>query len=160
MRAYKVLMVILIVALLVGMSLGCGKKKGPDIGQGAEEEIAEMPEGEGMPPGEAEEGPPMPGGEEGPPMPMMEETGPMGGGDLVQEAMAAKRDGRLEQAVVKFEAALLEEPDNEDAHWGLAWTLADQKKNAEAVAEFEKVLELTEDPMRRSEAEAAIERLQ
>ncbi len=160
MRAYKVLMVILVVALLVGMSVGCGKKTGPDIGKGTEEEIAEVPEGEGMPPGEAGEGPPMPGGEEGPPMPMMEETGPMGGGDLVQEALAAKRDGRLEQAVVKFEAALLEEPDNEDAHWGLAWTLADQKKNAEAVAEFEKVLELTEDPMRRSDAEAAIERLQ
>ncbi len=155
MRAYRVLMVILVVALLLGISLGCGEKKVPDTGQMPEEEIAELPEeGEAMPPGEEEELPPMPGEQEGHPMSMA------GTADLVAEAMAAKRTGRLEQAELKFQAALLEEPDSEDAHWGLAWTLADLQRKAEAIAEFEKVLELTEDPMRRSEAEAAIERLQ
>ncbi len=168
MRAYKVLMVVLIVALLLGMSLGCGKKKVPDTGkagpEGAEPKGGEMvPGGGGGPPmpGEArpgpEAGPPMPGGPgagAGPPMPMMS-----GAADLVEEGMAEKRAGRFERAVLKFEAALLEDLDNEDAHWGLAWTLADQGKKSQAVAEFEKLLDLTQDPDRVSEAEAAIGRL-
>ena len=154
MRAYRVLMVILVVALLLGISLGCGKKKVPDTGKMVEEEIAEVPKGEPMPPGEEQELPPMPGEQEGPPMPIA------GTADLVAEAMAAKRAGRLEQAELKFQAALMEEPDSEDAHWGLAWTLADLQRKAEAIAEFEKVLELTADPERQSEAQAAIERLQ
>ena len=154
MRAYRMLVVILVVSLLLGMSLGCGKKKVADTGKKVAEKIAEVPGGEVMPLGEEEELPPMPGGQEGPPMPMA------GTADLVAEAMAAKHAGRLERAGLKFQAALLEEPDNEDAHWGLAWTLADLRRKAEAIAEFEKVLELTEDPMRQSEAEAAIARLQ
>ncbi len=155
MRAYRVLMVMLVVALLLGISLGCGEKKVPDTGQRPEGEIAEVPEeGEAMFPGGEEELPPMPGEEEGLPLPMA------GTADLVAEAMAAKRAGRLEQAELKFQAALLEEPDSEDAHWGLAWTLADLRRKAEAIREFEKVLELTADPERQSEAEAAIARLQ
>ena len=169
MRAYKVLMVILIVALLLGMSLGCGKKKVPDTGkageEGAEPRAEEMVPGGGGPPmpGGPGAGPPMPGGPgAGRPMPgMREEAGPVSAAaDLVEEAMAEKRAGRMAQAVSKFKKALLEDPDNEDAHWGLAWTLADQQKNSQAIAEFEKVLELTQDPIRESDAEAAIERLQ
>ena len=46
------------------------------------------------------------------------------------------------------------------AQYALAWTLAAAEKKSEATAEFEKVLELTTDARRTSEAKAAIQRLQ
>lgn len=81
-------------------------------------------------------------------------------GDLVAQGLAAKKAGQLEKAVGKLKAALAREPDNADAHWGLAWVLADQQKKQEAITHFKQVVELADDPQRKSDAQAAIERLQ
>ncbi len=80
--------------------------------------------------------------------------------ELVEQGIEDKNAGRLEDAEMKLHAAVLEEEGNEDAHWALAWTLAAAEKKSEAIAEFEKVLELTADAKRTSEARAAIRRLQ
>ena len=80
--------------------------------------------------------------------------------ELVEQGIEDKNAGRLEDAEMKLLAAVLEEAGNEDAHWALAWTLAAAEKKSEAIAEFEKVLELTADAKRTSEAKAAIQRLQ
>jgi len=101
-------------------------------------------------------GPGMPGAG-----PAAEPTGPAVTVDeLVEQGIEDKDAGRLEDAEMKLRAAVLEEDGNEDAHWALAWTLAAAKKKSEAIAEFEKVLELTSDANRTSEAKAAIQRLQ
>ena len=80
--------------------------------------------------------------------------------ELVEQGIEDKNAGRLEDAEMKLRAAVLEEEGNEDAHWALAWTLAAAEKKSDAIAEFEKVLELTADAKRTSEARAAIRRLQ
>jgi hypothetical protein len=79
---------------------------------------------------------------------------------LVKEGLAAKKAGQLDKAVSNLEAAIAQEPDNVDAHWGLAWVLADQDKNQEAISHFKKVVELTDNPQKKADAQAAIERLQ
>jgi len=85
----------------------------------------------------------MPGPGAGPPA---ASTGPAVTVDeLVQQGIEDKNAGRLDDAEMKLRAAVLEEPNNEDAHWALAWTLAQAKKKAEAITEFNKVLELTTD---------------
>jgi len=80
--------------------------------------------------------------------------------ELVAQGIEDKNAGRLEDAEMKLRAAVLEEEDNEDAHWALAWTLAAAEKKSEAIKEFNKVLELTSDAKRTSESKAAIQRLQ
>lgn len=93
---------------------------------------------------------------------MGEGTGPMITADadsLVAEGMAAKRAGKLDEAVSKFQQALDQDPNSVDAHWGIAWALASQKKNQEAIAHFEQVLQLTDDPDKTREAKAAVDRL-
>jgi len=79
--------------------------------------------------------------------------------DLVAAGMAAKRAGRLDEAASTFRQAIQHDPDNVDAHWGLAWVLADQGKKPEAVAEFGQVAEMATDQTMRDEAKAAIQRL-
>jgi len=80
--------------------------------------------------------------------------------EMIDQAIDDKDAGRLEHAEAKFRAAVAQEEDNEDAQWGLAWTLASAGKNAEAIEEFNKVIEMTDDSARISEAKAAIDRLQ
>ena len=78
---------------------------------------------------------------------------------LVRQAQEAKKRGELQGAAVKYWEALQLDRDNEEAHWGYAWVLAEQGKNFNARAEFQRVLQLTNDPERRREAGQAIDRL-
>lgn len=151
MNMRTVLVVLLLVALVATLVVvgGCGKKKA-DTG----------PSAEGAGPAGPMAGPGATGGPAGGPPPGM--GGPPGGADataLVDEGMAAKDAGDLDEAADKFGEAIGVDPNNEEAHWGLAWVLAQQGEAEEAIAEFEMVLELTLDAKRQSEAEAAIERL-
>jgi len=186
----KTAVVVLLLALVLVIVWGCGKKKA-DTGEAGTPGVAEgeggaLPAGEGAPPGfggtpgpgggapgmgmtpgaPGRGGAPpgmgmgagMPGAGAGPPA---EPTGPAVTVDeLVEQGIEDKNAGRLEDAEMKLRAAVLEEEGNEDAHWALAWTLAAAEEKSEAIAEFEKVLELTADAKRTSEAKAAIRRLQ
>jgi Tfp pilus assembly protein PilF len=78
---------------------------------------------------------------------------------LIQEGMQAKARGDLGTATGKFREAIGADPKSPDAHWGLAWVLAAQSKNAEAIREFREVTRLAADPEMRREAEAAVVRL-
>jgi len=178
----KTAVVVLLLALVLVIVWGCGKKKA-ETGEAGAPGIAE---GEGAGPAGGPGGMPGPGA--GPPGPGMG-AGPPGRGaappgmgmgaggpgagppaaptgpavtvdELVEQGIEDKNAGRLEDAEMKLHAAVLEEEGNEDAHWALAWTLAAAEKKSEAIAEFEKVLELTADAKRTSEAKAAIRRLQ
>ena len=78
---------------------------------------------------------------------------------LVSEAAAAKKAGKVAEASAKYRQALAREPNNVDAHWGLAWVLAGQKKNSEAVTHFEQVVKIGTDQKKATEAKSAIARL-
>ena len=178
MNLRKTAVVVLLLALVLVVVWGCGKKKA-DTGEAGTPGVAGDeggvppgpgggPPGMGMVPGAPGRGagPPgmgmgpggMPGAGAGPPA---APTGPAVTVDeLVEQGIEDKNAGRLEYAEKKLHAAVLQEEDNEDAHWAFAWTLAAAGKKAEAIAEFEKVLELTDDAKRTSDAKAAIRRLQ
>ncbi len=79
---------------------------------------------------------------------------------LVQEALAHKRAGQLQQAEGCLRKALELQPDSVGAHRVLAWVLVDLGRKEEAAAEFRKVLELTDDDQVRQEARKALERLE
>ena len=184
MNLRKTAVVVLLLALVLVTVWGCGKKKADTDEAGAagvaEGEGEPLTAGQGAPPGPGggapgmgmTPGPPgrggappgmgmgpgMPGAGAGPPA---APTGPAVTVDeLVEQGIEDKNAGRLEDAEMKLRAAALEEEGNEDAHWALAWTLAAAEDKSEAIAEFEKVLELTDDAKRTSEAKAAIRRLQ
>ncbi|MEA3400565.1 MAG: tetratricopeptide repeat protein [Armatimonadota bacterium] len=117
------------------------------------------PEG-GMEPG-------MPGEAAGPGMGMGampgEEAEPAVGGDaaaLVKEGMNLKHQGRYTAARDKFEAAIAADASNVDAHWGLAWILAEMGETDKAIEQFETVKELGASPERIAEANKALDRLQ
>ena len=78
---------------------------------------------------------------------------------LLKEALEAKRKGDLELAFTKYIAVLLREPESVEAHWGLAWVLASKGEKEAAVEHFRKVAELSSDPARVREANAALARL-
>lgn len=137
------------------------------------------PEGEmGAPPPEGEMGGPPAEGEMGGPPPEAEmgapaeggEMGAAGGGDaaaLAREGMTLKHQGNYTAAKQKFEAAIAADPNNLTAHNGLAWVLAemadatgDEALKTQAIAEFEKVIELGASGSMASEARAALQRLQ
>ena len=183
MNLRKTAVVVLLLALVLVVVWGCGKKKA-DTGEAGTTGVAE---GEGGGPAGAQPGgmmgpgagppgagmaPGPPGRGAGPPGMGMGAGGPGAGppaaptgpavtvDELVEQGIEDKNAGRLEDAEMKLRAAVLEEEGNEDAHWALAWTLAAAEKKSEAIAEFEKVLELTDDAKRTSDAKAAIRRLQ
>ncbi len=190
MNLRKTAVIVLLLALVLVIVWGCGQKKKPDTGEARTPGIAEGegsappiaqgapprpggmpapgggPSGAGMVPGPTGRGaaPPgmgmgMPGAGAGPPA--AAPSGPAVTVDeLVEQGIADKNAGWLDDAEMKLRAAVLEEANNEDAHWALAWTLAQAKKKSEAITEFNKVLELTTDAKRTSEAKAAIQRLQ
>jgi len=187
MRMRQIVIVVAIVALVVAaLAIGCGKKKKPDTGEVTEAGMgapAGMPGAPGAPPGMPGAPPGMPGappgmggppgappGMGGPPGAPPGMGGPMGAGapvmggadagSLVAEGMAAKAAGDYAKAESKFRDAIAVDITNEDAHWGLAWMLAGLRQKEEAIAEFQEVIELTIDPERRSESQAAISRLQ
>jgi len=199
----KTAVIVLLLALVLVVVWGCGKKKadtgeagtpgaaegegsplageGPTGGPGGMAGPGAGPPGAGMAPGAPGRGagpagmgmaPGAPGRGAGPAGmgmapgglgtgPPAASTGPAVTVDeLIEQGIEDKNAGRLEDAEMKLRAAVLEEESNEDAHWALAWTLALAKKKSEAIAEFKKVLELTADAERTSEAKAAIRRLQ
>ncbi len=178
MNLRKTAVVVLLLALVLVIVWGCGEKEKPDIGKAGTGEVAEGEGGPlagqgtpgaspGMGTGPGGPGPGAPGMGMGPGQPGAGATPPatptgsvVSVEELIEQGIEDKNAGRLEHAEMKLRAAVLEEDGNEDAHWALAWTLAAAEKNSEAIAEFEKVLELTADAQRTSEAKAAIQRLQ
>lgn len=196
MNLRKTAVVVLLLALVLVVVWGCGKKQA-DTGEAGTPGVAEGegptgapggmpvpgggPPGAGMAPGAPGRGAGPPGmgmtpgppGRGGAPPGMGMGAGGPGAGppaaptgpavtvdELVEQGIEDKNAGRLEDAEMKLRAAVLEEESNEDAHWALAWTLAAAENKSEAIAEFEKILELTADAKRTSEAKAAIRRLQ
>lgn len=140
------------------------------------------PGGEGAPP-PGEMGAPPPGdagapppGEMGGPPPGEPGAPPpggapaAGGGDaaaMAREALNLKHAGNYAEAKTKFEAAIAADANNVDAHYGLAWILAemagthgDAAAKTQAIAEFNKVIELGASGAMASEAQAALGRLQ
>ncbi|MCD6351620.1 MAG: tetratricopeptide repeat protein [Armatimonadetes bacterium] len=79
--------------------------------------------------------------------------------DLVGKAKQAKRQGDVEQAVTLLKQALAEQPKNAEAYYVLAWIYADRGKRKEALAAFQKVVQLAPGTPSAKEARAAIERL-
>lgn len=79
---------------------------------------------------------------------------------LISAGMSDKQQADYTAAAAKFKQALALEPNNADAHWGLAWVLADQNKKPQAIQHFQKVIQLSPDATRRSQAQEAITRLQ
>ncbi|MGQ9732427.1 MAG: tetratricopeptide repeat protein [Candidatus Zipacnadales bacterium] len=80
-------------------------------------------------------------------------------GNLLTEALAAKRAGNLELAFTKYMAVLQAEPNSVEAHWGLAWVLATKNEKEAAIEHFQKVVELSHNPQQVKEAKAALIRL-
>ncbi len=176
MKVQHVLMVVAIMALVMAaLVMGCGKKEAPGEGGPPPGVSAEGPPGmpgAGGPPGmPGAGGPPgMPGAGGPPGMSGGGAPGTMGGGGqapagpsaatLVEEGMEAKKAGDYDKAENKFRDALAADLTSEDAHWGLAWVLAETGQKDEAISEFEEVISLTIDAERRSESERAIKRLQ
>lgn len=79
---------------------------------------------------------------------------------LVQAGVAAKKAHSYESAAAAFNQALALDPANVEAHWNLAWVLADQGRKAKAVEHFRRIPELTRDARMVSEAASAVARLQ
>ncbi len=78
---------------------------------------------------------------------------------LVAQGMEAKNAGNLELASRKFQAAIVANPREVDAHWGLAWVAADMGDTEKAIRHFEMVKKLGASADRIAEADAALERL-
>lgn len=79
---------------------------------------------------------------------------------LVQKALAAKRRGLFREAEQRLREALRLNPENVEAHWVLAWTLALEGQYVQAIRHFELVKRLSPVMSERyKEATAAIARL-
>ncbi len=188
MKSRTLLFVIAILALTTALMSGClfgggaddgGEEAAPGEegmppegpGEGPPGEMAPPPEpgGEGDfappggPPGEAPAGPeslgPPEGGPGGPP------AGP--GGGSVDDAMDMKHDGNYEGAADELNRVLASDPNNAEAHWALAWILAEQgqtnndaTKIEQAKQHFNQFINMSSDQSKISEAEAAIARLE
>ena len=125
----------------------------PALSEGGEEIGTGEGPAEGMPAGEEMAGAPE---EAGPP------AGEAAGGDaasLVAAGMRAKHAGDLNAAQQNFAAAVAADPNNVDAHWGLAWVYAQKKMKEKAITEFNKVKALGADEEKVAGADEAIARL-
>ncbi len=80
--------------------------------------------------------------------------------DLLSQAVVLKRRGQHGDAEKLLHEAVELDPRNAEAHRVLGWTLAEQRKTDAAAAAFHKVIELTDDPDVKREAEAALRRLE
>ncbi len=105
----------------------------------------------GPPPGDTAPPPDMPGAAPGP--------APAGGGGSPAKALQLKHEGNYDAAAAEYRNVIASDPNNADAHWGLAWILAEQGKTDEAKAEFEAFLGLSDDQAKMKDAEAALQRL-
>jgi hypothetical protein len=80
--------------------------------------------------------------------------------DLIAQALAEKNQQRPDRAIWTLETHVLpRDPDNEDAHWVLAWSYIDVGDEQRARDHLGRVLQITSDPVRRSEAANALRRL-
>lgn len=73
--------------------------------------------------------------------------------------LGCKRRGETETAIRQLERALALQADHREAHWALAWLLAQAGRPQEAAAEFRRVLQLAPAENQKREAEAALARL-
>lgn len=181
MRTGRLLGVLLILALTICGLAGCAK-------QSPEQAVANAPMGGAAPqaiPAAGQPGTmggqgapgmgPMPAGATSAP-PAMPEPGPMGAPSaaptrpasvgagldaptLIHEGMAAKRAGNRRQAIDYLEKSLGADPNSEPASWALAWLYAQTGRRAEAIQQFNRVLQLTSDPKHRAEAQKALDRI-
>jgi len=78
----------------------------------------------------------------------------------LREALRLIRDGKYKQAVLLLEEVLKTDPQNESAHWLLAWAYAHLAQKQDAVRNFEEFIKLSDDPDRVAEARRAVQRLQ
>ncbi|MFP3904041.1 MAG: tetratricopeptide repeat protein [Armatimonadota bacterium] len=187
MKSRTLLFVIAILALTTALMSGClfGGGADDDGEEAAPGEEGMPPEGPGEgPPGEMpmdEDGmapPPEPGADFGPPEgPPGEapaepdsmgppEGGPAGGGS-VSAALDMKHNGNYEGAADELNSVLASDPNNAEAHWALAWILAEQGKTDndsakinEAKQHFNQFIDMSSDQSKISEAEAALARLE
>jgi len=109
----------------------------------------------GPPPGGSAPPPDMPGAEPGPGA----GPAPAGGGGSTAKALQLKHEGNYDAAAAEYRKAIAGDANDAEAHWGLAWILAEQGKQAEAKTEFETFLELSDNPTKMKDAEAALQRL-
>jgi tetratricopeptide (TPR) repeat protein len=79
--------------------------------------------------------------------------------DLLHEARQAKQENRLDDAEAALRQALDLDPKSVDAHWVLAWVLAQRGDKKKAATEFEAVIRLATDEKMKQEATSALERL-
>ena len=121
----------------------------PGGGSGGPDDMGPLPGGPGDG-GPADMGPP-PGPGAGPPAAV--------GGASPASALALKHEGNYDGAAAAYTGILATDPDNADAHWGLAWILAEQGNAALARTHFDKFIALSDDEARISEARAALQRM-
>ncbi len=170
MRPQKSLLILIVVLAMIAVFglQGCGLfGGGGDDADGGEAGEG----GPGMEPGMGPGGPGMEPGGAAPEEPTDDEVGmdtSSGGTDvataadataLVAQGMEAKNAGNLELASRKFQAAIVANPREVDAHWGLAWVAADMGDTEKAIRHFEMVKKLGASADRIAEADAALERL-
>ena len=75
------------------------------------------------------------------------------------KALQLKHQGNYDAAAAEYGKVIAADSENADAHWGLAWILAEQGKTDAAKSEFETFLELSDDQAKMKDAEAALQRL-
>ncbi len=169
MKAWKLLLTFSIMVLLVSTLAGC-LFGGGDGDEAADEAGPDTADAGAPPPGGPGDMGPPPGGPEGPgdmgPLPGPGEApGPgasppsAGAPGSTAQALALKHEGNYNQAATEYRNILAADPNNAEAHWGLAWILAEQGNTVEARGEFDKFIELSDDQARISEARAALERM-
>ncbi len=83
----------------------------------------------------------------------------VGADELVTEALAAKRAGRLEEAEAALRRALAIDPTCRSARWALGWVLANAGQSDEAIDHFRRFLAGDCPARARLEACAALQRL-
>jgi tetratricopeptide (TPR) repeat protein len=78
---------------------------------------------------------------------------------LCREGKALKDAGRLEAAAAAYREAIRLDAECEEAYWGLGWVYRKQGLTTPAAAAFRAVVEMAKDPVRRREAQEALERM-
>lgn len=79
--------------------------------------------------------------------------------EILARATRAKGKGDVDSALRLVSTVLRSQPENVDANWLMAWTLAQKKDYALAIGRFERVQKLGLDEKRSAQAAAAIKRL-
>jgi len=78
---------------------------------------------------------------------------------LAGQALSAKKSGNYDQALTDAKQAASADPKNKDAHWVMAWVLAERKDKAAAITEFNAFKAAAAGDSRVAAADAALKRL-